>query len=59
LLDPDSNALLQYVNDEFVPYHPETKALPQAPTSIEWYRGWRDHLPFAQIQPAAREGVPS
>lgn len=50
LLDPNSNRLLEYRNGEFHPYHPTTTELPQADSSIDWYRGWRDHLGFAQIK---------
>lgn len=53
LLDPNSSKILAFRNGEFVPYVPETTELPQATSSIGWYRGWRDHLPFAQI------GMPS
>jgi uncharacterized protein YbcC (UPF0753/DUF2309 family) len=49
LLDPHSSNILCFRNGDFVPYVPETTELPQARTSIDWYRGWRDHLPFAQI----------
>ncbi len=49
LLDPDSSQLLVYRNDEFYPYEPTINELPQVSSSIEWYRGWRDHLGFAQV----------
>lgn len=51
LLDPDSPNILLFRNGEFVPYQPTKTELPVAPSSIEWYRGWRDHLGFAQIGP--------
>jgi uncharacterized protein len=50
LLDPDSNRILEYRNDEFVPYEPATAELPRAKSSADWYRGWREHLGFAQIE---------
>lgn len=36
----------------FVPHHPETTELQRAPSSAAWYRGWRGHLDFAQIDGA-------
>jgi uncharacterized protein YbcC (UPF0753/DUF2309 family) len=51
LLDPDSPNILLFRNGEFVSYQPTKTELPVAPSSIEWYRGWRDHLGFAQIGP--------
>lgn len=50
LLDPDSGKILEFRNGEFVPYHPKTTELPSAPNSVDWYRGWREHLGFAQIE---------
>jgi uncharacterized protein YbcC (UPF0753/DUF2309 family) len=50
LLDPDSNRILEYRNDQFVPYEPSAGELPRAKTSADWYRGWREHLGFAQIE---------
>ena len=49
LLDPESNRILVYRDDEFHEYQPTNTDLPQAMTSAEWYRGWREHLGFAQI----------
>ena len=34
---------------EFHPYTPHADELPRAATSADWYRGWRDHLEFAEI----------
>jgi hypothetical protein len=48
-LDPHSPAIHVLRGDRFVPYKPETRNLPQAASSLDWYRGWRDHLGFAQI----------
>ena len=33
----------------FRPYKPGASSLPTAPSSADWYRGWRDHLEFAVI----------
>ena len=49
LLDADSNRILVYRDDEFHVYAPSITDLPKAPTSADWYRGWREHLGFAQI----------
>jgi uncharacterized protein len=54
LLDPDSPGLALYRRGHYEPYHPESRELPTAEVSADWYRGWRDHLGFAEI----REGAP-
>lgn len=51
--DPDSGAMHVLRGDHFEPYRPEATELPKADSSIDWYRGWRDHLEFAEIEPAA------
>jgi uncharacterized protein YbcC (UPF0753/DUF2309 family) len=51
--DPRTGALKVFVADrgrgEFRDYAPRAEALPRAPTSLDWYRGCRDHLEFAVI----------
>lgn len=51
--DPRTAALKVFVADggrgEFRDYAPRADALPHAPTSLDWYRGCRDHLEFAEI----------
>jgi len=49
VLDPNSSAIQFFKNGKFEAYRPQTDALPRAASSIDWYRGWRDHLEFAQI----------
>ena len=49
--DPNSGAMQILRGDHFEPYRPETTGLPKAATSTDWYRGWRDHLEFAEIEP--------
>ena len=49
VLDPDSEQILLYEQGEFRPYHPEAQRVPRAANSWEWYRGWRENLPFAVI----------
>ncbi|QDU25271.1 hypothetical protein ETAA8_03350 [Anatilimnocola aggregata] len=50
VLDPDSNDLQVYRHGIFEPYTPEVRGLPQATSSVDWYRGWREHLGFASIR---------
>ena len=52
LLDPDSNQIQIFRQGEFVPYEPEVQELQKVSKSVDWYRGWRDHLEFAQITPS-------
>ncbi|MFO0878592.1 MAG: DUF2309 domain-containing protein [Gemmataceae bacterium] len=49
LLDPVTATLRIFRNGRFEPYTPAVDHLPKAATSADWYRGWRDHLEFAQI----------
>jgi len=49
VLDPRSQAIHVYQNGAFVPYEPTSHSVPSAATSMDWYRGWRDHLEFAEI----------
>ncbi|MEX2112915.1 MAG: DUF2309 domain-containing protein [Pirellulales bacterium] len=49
VLDPDSPTLQIYRRGRFERYLPESKELPVAASSVEWYGGWRDHLGCASI----------
>ncbi len=49
VLSPESNEIHVFHNGEFRIYRPETGGLPTAASSTDWYRGWRDHLGFAEI----------
>ena len=49
LLDPDSPGMKMYQDGGFREYQAQADALPRAASSVDWYRGWRDHLEFAQI----------
>ena len=51
VLDPDGTGIHVFEKGRFVPYSPTADRLPVAPTSADWYRGWRDHLDFAVIAP--------
>ena len=42
-----------FQDGEFQPYQPQATVLPQAASSVDWYRGWRDHLEFAEIEPSS------
>lgn len=51
-----------YRNGKFESYRPEADQLDSATSSVDWYRGWRDHLKFASVgeafagQPAEGRG---
>jgi hypothetical protein len=50
VIDPGTRALSVFEDGEFRPYKPQTSMLPRAASSVDWYRGWRDHLEFAEIE---------
>jgi hypothetical protein len=52
-LAPDSPAIHVYDGEQFHVYQPESTLLPQVAASVDWYRGWRDHLGFAAIKLAS------
>jgi uncharacterized protein YbcC (UPF0753/DUF2309 family) len=56
VLLPHANEVLVYRDGEFRPYLPTADRLPAASSSVDWYRGWRDHLEFAEIAPESRGG---
>jgi len=49
LLNPLSSEILVYREGEFHPYRPDIAELPKAESSLDWYRGQREHLEFAEI----------
>jgi uncharacterized protein YbcC (UPF0753/DUF2309 family) len=49
VLDPESNRVQLYREGAFHDYSPQSEELPEANSSVDWYRGWRDHLEFAEI----------
>jgi uncharacterized protein len=49
-LDPDSSQIHFFRNGEFQVHQPEASQLPRAASSVDWYRGWREHLEFAEIE---------
>jgi len=58
LLAPDSEQVLLFQNGRFEPYQPEKTELPRVPSSTDWYRGWREHLGYAQIAKPANDARP-
>jgi uncharacterized protein YbcC (UPF0753/DUF2309 family) len=52
LLDPETHKLRVFENGEFKEYKPQATLLPTAESSVDWYRGSRDHLEFAEISRA-------
>jgi uncharacterized protein YbcC (UPF0753/DUF2309 family) len=49
VLSPESAAIQVFRNGAFHDYQPQATHLPRAASSTDWYRGWRDHLEFAEI----------
>src|SRR5262249_3060288 len=49
LLAPDAATIKVYRDGAFHDYHPQAEELPRAASSVDWYRGWRGHLGFAEI----------
>jgi hypothetical protein len=48
-LDPHAPRIHVYRDGAFHEYEPQAEQLPRAASSVDWYRGWRDHLEFAEI----------
>jgi uncharacterized protein YbcC (UPF0753/DUF2309 family) len=49
VLHPKTREISTYQDGGFQPYQPQASSLPNAASSVDWYRGWRDHLEFAEI----------
>jgi uncharacterized protein YbcC (UPF0753/DUF2309 family) len=49
VLDPHSSRCELFERSAFFPYTVQSDRLPTASSSVDWYRGWRDHLEFAEI----------
>jgi uncharacterized protein YbcC (UPF0753/DUF2309 family) len=56
VLDPASPAIRLYRHGQYEPYAPETTDLPVVSSSVDWYRGWRDHLGYASVVPGSAAG---
>lgn len=50
VLHPLSRQVSVLHDGEFEPYEAQAATLPKAASSVDWYRGWRDHLEFSQIE---------
>jgi hypothetical protein len=50
-LAPDAACVHVYRQGRFERYQPETHDLPVVRSSVDWYRGWRDHLGCAAVVP--------
>jgi len=49
-IDPASGQIHLFQHGRFEKYCPASTRLPAVGSSVEWYRGWREHLSFAEIQ---------
>jgi uncharacterized protein YbcC (UPF0753/DUF2309 family) len=56
VLDPHSSRIELFECGAFFPYRPRADGLPSVASSVDWYRGWRDHLEFAEIIAERDEG---
>jgi hypothetical protein len=56
-LSPDSADIHLLHGERFVPYAGRLEELPRVTNSIEWYRGWRENLGFAQVLAGLEPGV--
>ncbi len=50
VLHPQTRRLSIYRKGRFHDYQPRALSLPRTATSVDWYRGWRDPLEFAEIE---------
>ena len=49
-LSPEDSTIHLFRNGTFERYETESDQLPEAASSVDWYRGWRDHLGYASIK---------
>jgi uncharacterized protein YbcC (UPF0753/DUF2309 family) len=49
VLSPESAEVQVFRDGAFHAYQAQVTHLPRAGSSTDWYRGWRDHLEFAEI----------
>jgi uncharacterized protein YbcC (UPF0753/DUF2309 family) len=52
-LNPSTSEIQVFSKGTFSPYTSSADDVPEVSSSIDWYRGWRDHLGFASIISAA------
>lgn len=50
VLDPHSSQIHFFRKGNFEVYRPDSSKLPEVENSIDWYRGWRDHLGFSVVR---------
>jgi hypothetical protein len=50
LVHPQTREVSIFRGGRFHAYHPKATVLPKAASSVDWYRGWRDHMEFAEIE---------
>jgi len=55
-LDPEAAIFHEFRGDGFERFDGPAPDLPEAASSLDWYRGWRDHLGFASIVPTPPAG---
>ena len=48
-IDPDTGLIQVFRNGSFEPLDGEQPDIPEAPTSVDWYRGRTDNLPIARV----------
>lgn len=53
VLSPHDGGVKVWRDGAFRDYTPSAESLPVSASSTDWYRGWRDHLEFAEIAPPA------
>ncbi|MFG0268004.1 MAG: DUF2309 domain-containing protein [Rhodopirellula sp. JB055] len=49
VIDPSTSTIQRYVNGHFEPHVVSSTEIPTVQSSMQWYRGQRDHLGFASI----------
>ena len=54
VLHPRTRQISLFHDGQFEVYNPEAASLPQAASSVDWYRGWRDNLEFCQLTGARK-----
>jgi hypothetical protein len=55
VLHPETRQVSVFHEGAFEPYEAQASTLPKAVSSVDWYRGWRDHLEFSQIDAGAEQ----
>jgi hypothetical protein len=48
-IDAQTGAIHRFRAGEFEVHDVSSNDLPTVASSVEWYRGWRDHLGFATV----------